>query len=246
MGIGIQRNREQYSSRSKANQIMSSIESSLHRIVTPIEFWFDFASPYAYFATKDIERHLGRLGRPVHWRPFLLGVAFQHTGMGALNRTPMRGDYAKHDWARIARMSGLPFSLQSDHPFRSQAPARAFYWFLERKPEFASQFATAVFDRYYGQGLGISEIPDVLAVASDFTAATDDLGGWLESEAAKQVLRARTDEALAKGVFGSPFFLIGDEPFWGWDRLPMVTAWLENEQRQLDSGALAEPPAWTQ
>ena len=199
-------------------------------MTSPIEFWFDFASPYAYFATIEVEDRLARFGRPLLWRPFLLGVAFQKTGMGALTHMPMRGDYARRDWTRIATKLGVPYVLRDDHPFPSQALARSFYWLLDRQPERAVPFAKAAFKTYFGLGHDLRETADVLALAADFTDSSDTLADWLKTDEAKQLLRARTDEALGKGVFGSPFFLADGEPFWGWDRISMLEDWLGDKQ----------------
>jgi len=200
-------------------------------VATPIEFWFDFSSPYAYFAAMEIEARLARFERAVQWRPFLLGVAFKKTGMGSLSHTPLRGNYARHDWHRIAALLSVPFKLREDHPFRSQTLARTYYWFSEQDTALAIAFAKAAFNTYFGLGANLSDTNDVIAVAVDFTDEVGALTAWLASDQAKRILRDRTDEALVKGVFGSPFFLVDSEPFWGWDRLPMLVAWLARDNR---------------
>lgn len=192
----------------------------------PIEFWFDFSSPYAYFAAAEIEARLARFRRPVLWRPFLLGVAFQKTGMAPLGGMTLRGDYARRDWHRIAALLDIPFTLREDHPFPSQALARAYYWFAARKPDRAVAFARAAFETYYGRGQDLREAAEIIALAAHLFGETNDLAGWLASDEARQVLRERTTEALDKGIFGSPFFVADGEPFWGWDRLPMLETWL--------------------
>lgn len=192
----------------------------------PIEFWFDFGSPYAYFATTEIDARLTGFGRPVLWRPFLLGVAFRKTGMAALSNMPLRGDYARRDWHRIAAMLGVPFVLRDDHPLPSQALARAYYWFADRAPDRAVPFAKAAFKTYFGRGEDLRDPHDVVAVVGELGWDTGDVAAWLASDDARRVLRERTTEALDKGVFGSPFFLVDGEPFWGWDRLPMLESWL--------------------
>jgi 2-hydroxychromene-2-carboxylate isomerase len=194
---------------------------------TTIEFWFDFSSPYAYFASLDIERRLTRFKKALLWRPYLLGVAYQTTGMRPLSLTPMRGDYARHDWQRIAESTGAPFTLCDDHPFPSQSLARAYYWLAERESDLAVAFAKAAFHHYFGEGRSLRSTEAVLALAERYTDNTYSLRCWLDTDEARQVLRERTAEALGKGVFGSPFFLVGREPFWGWDRLPMIENWLE-------------------
>src|SRR5712691_3060730 len=98
----------------------------------PIEFWFDFASGYAYFAALEIEPLAERHGRTVAWRPFTLGAAFKVTGAQGLSRTPLKRDYARRDWQRLARLKGGPFSLPENHPRTGLPAIRAFYH-LERK-----------------------------------------------------------------------------------------------------------------
>ncbi|MDD3446301.1 MAG: DsbA family protein, partial [Zavarzinia sp.] len=67
-----------------------------------IEFWFDFSSAYAFFAAREIDNLGARVGRPVRWRPYMLGTAFKVTGARGLSSTPLKKDYARLDWARLA------------------------------------------------------------------------------------------------------------------------------------------------
>ncbi len=107
-----------------------SVASGSNR--APIEFWFDFASGYAYFAALEIEALAERHGRTVLWRPFTLGAAFKITGAQGLSRTPLKREYAWQDWQRLARLKGVPFKLPDQHPKVGLAAIRAFYG-LERK-----------------------------------------------------------------------------------------------------------------
>src|SRR3546814_10341238 len=88
---------------------------------TPIDFYFDFSSPYGYLASEQIEALAARHGRTVAWRPILLGVVFQQTGGQPLLDIPLKGGYARHDLARSARLLGLPFQLPASFPFPSVA-----------------------------------------------------------------------------------------------------------------------------
>ena len=97
---------------------------------SPIEFWFDFSSGYAYFAATTIDEPADRHGRTVLWRPYMLGVAFKHTGARGLSSTPMKGDYARRDWARLSRQTGLAFRPPENHPITALPASRAFYWCL--------------------------------------------------------------------------------------------------------------------
>ncbi|HEV7371056.1 2-hydroxychromene-2-carboxylate isomerase [Arenibaculum sp.] len=191
-----------------------------------IEFWFDFASPYAYFAAPGIEDLAARHGRGVAWRPFLLGAVFEVTGMQTFDRSPLRGEYARHDWARLARRLDMPFVLPPDRPALTVAPGRAFLWLERERPDVAVAFARAVFDAYFATGLDIGSIAVTLDVAESCGVERMALEAALRSQELKDLFRSRTGEAVARGVFGSPFFFVDGEPFWGSDRLPMIDEWL--------------------
>jgi 2-hydroxychromene-2-carboxylate isomerase len=191
-----------------------------------VEFWFDFSSPYAYFASVQIEEVAQRHSRQVIWKPFLLGPAFKVTGMQPLSRTPLRGDYARRDWTRLARMLGIEFTLPDAHPVVTLAPGRAFYWIQERQPDIAVQFARRVFHAYYVEELDIGVTDVVLEVAAELGVERVALAEALQDERLKQRFREAGDEALSRGIFGSPFFMVDDEPFWGSDRVPMIDRWL--------------------
>ncbi len=77
----------------------------------PIDFYFDYSSPYAYIAAQQIETLAARHGRSVDWHPILLGAIFPTTGGMPLVDIPLKGDYSRHDFARSARFAGVPFSM---------------------------------------------------------------------------------------------------------------------------------------
>jgi 2-hydroxychromene-2-carboxylate isomerase len=195
-------------------------------MAAPIEFWFDFSSGYAYFTALEIDELAARLGRHVAWRPFMLGAAFKVTGAVGLSRTPMKGDYARHDWQRIARYRNVPFQPHPDHPIVQIPATRAYYWIERRRPEMAHEFGRAAFRAYFGEGRDL-RVPEVLAdLAVPLGIAREDMvDGMVDPEIKKQA-KAASDEALSKNVFGSPFLIVDGEPFWGWDRLPMLEEWL--------------------
>ena len=86
---------------------------------TPIDFYFDFSSPYGYLASHKIESLAGKYGRGVTWRPMLLGAAFKATGSGPLPSIPLKGDYAKRDFLRSARFHGMPRFLFPERAARA-------------------------------------------------------------------------------------------------------------------------------
>jgi len=191
-----------------------------------IAFWFDFGSPYAYLASFEVEAVAARHGRTVAWRPFLLGAAFKTTGMRPLTDIPLRGDYAARDLARAARRLGVPFRLPAAHPVAAVAAGRAFLWAADTDARVAETFARAVFQACFGEGRNVGDPAEVLSIAADLGLDAQALSDALASQALKDRFRAQNEEALANGIFGSPFFIVDGEPFWGADRLPMIDDWL--------------------
>ena len=188
----------------------------------PIDFYFDFSSPYGYLASTEIDALAARHGRSVTWRPFVLGAAFKLTGQRALTEQPLRGDYARRDFARSARLLGVPFKLPDPFPFFALAASRACYWLEE--PSQAKALAKAVYHAAFGEGRDKTPVPGVAEIARGL--GIQGLEQGLEQPATKAGLRDATDQALARGVFGSPFFIVEGEPFWGHDRLDQLDRWL--------------------
>ncbi len=192
----------------------------------PIEFWFDFSSPYGYIGSRRIEEAAARHGRWVRWRPFLLGVLFHTTGQSPLLQQPLRGPYAARDIPRTARLHGIPFRLPQPFPFPSIASARVFYWLDARDPKAASGYAKAVYARAFVEGKAVVSAEEAAEVAAGLGLDPAEVLSALQRPEVKERLKAINDEALGKGVFGSPFFLVDGEPFWGHDRLDQVDRWL--------------------
>lgn len=193
----------------------------------PMEFWFDFSSCYAYFAAHEIDDLAARNGRTVIWRPFMLGAAFKVTGSMGLSRTPMKGDYARHDWARIARLKNLPLVYHPEHPITQLPATRAFYWIAREHPIRSHAFAKAAFDAYFGDGRDLRDPEVVAELAKPLDIDTEQLLIGMTEPAIKDLAKAMSDQALEKNIFGSPFVIVDGEPFWGWDRLPMLEEWLK-------------------
>ena len=194
--------------------------------MSAIEFWFDFSSGYAFFAAQEIDALAAGVGRTALWRPYMLGAAYKATGARGLSSTPLKRDYARRDWARIARRKGLTFRLPADHPRIALAATRAFYWIDAQRPDLAVAFAKRVFAAYYGDGLDTASPEAVAGLAPVFGFAPEALLAGVADPAFKDGVRRIGEDAVARGVFGSPFFIVDEEPFWGWDRMAMMEDWI--------------------
>lgn len=192
----------------------------------PIDFYFDFSSPYGYLAAKRVDGIAAKYGRKVKWRPHLIGAAFSTTGSKPLLDIPLKGDYARRDLPRTARGLGIPFKLPSPFPFMSVAAARGFYWLSDGDPAKARELAEALYDRAFGKGEDISEAEVVVEVAVGLGVDGEAIGTALQDPSVKARLKEEVAAAIDSGVFGSPFFIIDGEPFWGHDKLDEIDRWL--------------------
>jgi len=194
----------------------------------PIDFYFDFSSPYGYFASCRIDDIGKRRGRDVIWRPYLMGAVMKITGSKPLVERELIGEYSHRDIARSARRYGIAFNTPPPpFPLPSIAPCRAFYWLSDRDPLIARDFARRVYAALFVDGRNISEVDVVVDLASTSGADPEETRAALGEQAVKDRLRQETDAAIARGVFGSPFVIVDEEPFWGNDRLDDVDRWLE-------------------
>jgi len=193
----------------------------------PITFYFDFSSPYAYLASELIDDLAKKYERKVQWRPIMLGATFQKTGLPLLLTIPLKGEYSKRDILRSARYYSVPFNFPDKFPLATQIAARAYYWLHGEDCGKAREFAHAVFRAYWIDGRDISELTVVQEIGAALGIANDALSTATAKPEIKERLKTETDGAIAKGMFGAPYFIVDGEPFWGADRLPQIEHWLK-------------------
>lgn len=191
-----------------------------------IQFWFDFSSPYSYFAAEKIDALAASHQRIVHWHPILLGAVFQITNTVPLVQLPLKGGYSLRDFVRSARFLGLPFTMPAKFPLPTQQAARAFYWLCETDINVAHDFARALFRALFVHDRDISDLAVVCDVAASMGLDANALSLAVAQPEIKARLKSETDAAISQGVFGAPFFMVDNEPFWGVDRLPQLEKWL--------------------
>jgi len=192
----------------------------------PIDFYFDFSSPYGYFASTQIDAIAAKHGRSVNWRPILLGAVFKVTGGQPLPSVPLKGGYARRDIERCARYAHIPYRFPSKFPIATQAPARAVYWAQSQDPERAKQLAKALYHAYFADDRDISSPEATAEVAAAAGYDRAQVLAAINDAAVKDKLRTEVDAAIELGVFGSPYIVVDGEPFWGHDRLDHVEKWL--------------------
>jgi 2-hydroxychromene-2-carboxylate isomerase len=162
----------------------------------------------------------------VVWRPVLLFAVFKALGLPAPMEVETRRKYLLHDMRRSASVYGVPYRHPTSFPGVSPLPARMFYAIDAFDPELAKRFARATLEAHYVHDRDITKPEVMTEVAGALGLAARDIASAASGDAAKARLREAVDAATAKGMIGSPFVVIGDEAFFGADRLPHMDWWL--------------------
>ena len=193
----------------------------------PIDFYFDFSSPYGYFASTQIESLAAEFGRTVRWRPILLGPMFKASGAAPLTEIPLKGDYARHDFERTAKLFNIPYRQPDPFPIGTVSAARSVLFLQQHDSDKATKLAQRLFSAYFSEQRNIGDVNVVLAIAGEMGIDTDSLAAGIAQEETKALLKTEVENAIARGVFGAPFIFIDNEPFWGFDRFEHIRKWLK-------------------
>jgi 2-hydroxychromene-2-carboxylate isomerase len=192
----------------------------------PIDFYFDFSSPYSYITSEWIEALAARHGRTVRWHAVLLGVTFQAAELKPPVAHPIKREYVLRDFARSARFEGLPYTQPEVFPIPTQNAARVFWWLNENDPERAVAWARACLRAYFARGVNLSDPQALKALAGEFGIEPEHAEAVWNEPAWKERLKRANEAAVAVGMFGAPYVLIDGEPFWGNDRKGQIERWL--------------------
>lgn len=206
-----------------------------------VELWFDFSCPYAYLAS----RQASTLGLAIDWRPMLLGGVFRGIGAGDGPMATLSVAKATHNLADMHRWAarfGAPFRMPSAHPMRTVRALRVLLGLPHSRWPAA---IAAIYAAYWQRAEDVTSDTVIAAALAGAAIPEDEIRAAIEgadSEAIKDELRRRTDEAIALGIFGAPAWVFrrdgGHTLVWGQDRLP----WLEAIRDGWDPDGDAPPP----
>lgn len=193
-----------------------------------VEFWYEFASTYSYPAAMRIERLAGEAGVELRWRPFLLGPIFSAQGWNdsPFNIYPAKGRYMWRDLARVCEGQGL--TLEEPVRFPQNGLKAARIALVGAEEGWVADFTRAV---YRANFAGQKDISDDAVLVGVLTGLGLDAGPTMarsQMPENKARLKAQTEEAIARGIFGAPSFTVGDELFWGNDRLEAALQWAKS------------------
>jgi 2-hydroxychromene-2-carboxylate isomerase len=191
-----------------------------------IEFWYEFASSYSYPAAMRIERLAGEAGVDVRWRPFLLGPIFKAFGWNdsPFNIYIAKGCYMWRDLERVCAAEGLPLNLPpAKFPQNGLKAARLAL--VGESKGWTPAFTRAVFAANYAGQKDISEDDTLKTILEAIGVEPQTALQAANDPANKEALKQQTEQAMARGLFGAPSFIVGDELFWGNDRLETALRW---------------------
>ena len=184
-----------------------------------LEFWFEFGSNYSYLSVMRIEHLAREAGVGIAWRPFLLGPIFRDLGW---NSSPFvlqaeKGRYTWNDMRRRAARYGLAFNMPSTFPRTALLPMRVAL--LAADEPWVGNFCQRVMVQNFVDDLDIAHPDNTRHALEGLVADPDAFMAAAQGEDIKARLREQTGQARARGIFGAPTFFVGDEMFWGDDRL---------------------------
>ncbi|OZI77247.1 2-hydroxychromene-2-carboxylate isomerase [Bordetella genomosp. 12] len=190
-----------------------------------VEMWFDFASPYSYLAMARVEALASQAGVRLTLQPFLLGPIFQAQGWNdsPFRLYPGKGAYMMRDIARLADKYGVPYHRPVIFPRVGVLPARLAL--LGQHQAWGLAFCQAVFRANFAQDRDIQDEDVMQEILLELGLDAADWIARARTEATKEALRRQVDRARQHGIFGAPTFMVGDEMFWGNDRLEDALQW---------------------
>ena len=193
-----------------------------------LEFFYDLSSPWTYLAFNNVQPILEETGAEVTWRPFLVGGVFNAVNPAVYEARAQPVDPKivhnyrwLHEWARLAE---LPLTFPTEHhPVKSVLAMRACCVLEQQQPNL-KHFSQAAFDAYFARGENIDDPAVLVAIATTCGLDGDALIAGTAEQAIKDRLRANTEEAIARGAYGSPTLLMDQSLYFGNDQLPLVRA----------------------
>ena len=187
-----------------------------------VEFFFDVGSPTTYLAWTQLPQLCADAGAELVYRPMLLGGVFQATGNASPANVPAKGRHMNDDMARFARRCGVPLAMNPFFPINTLTLMRGAAGARLRAPGRFDAYLRAVFHAMWVEPQNLDDPANAARVLAAAGFDPAEVMGWANDAEVKAVLRANTEEAVARGAFGAPTMFVGTEMFFGQDRLDFV------------------------
>jgi 2-hydroxychromene-2-carboxylate isomerase len=190
-----------------------------------LEFLFDFGSPASYLAYKRVPELAKRTGARVEYVPMLLGGVFKATGNASPATVPAKGRWMNTDLARWAKRSGTEFNRNPYFPINTLHLMRGATGLIDDTR--FMPYCDQVFDAMWREPKNLGDPAELVPVLRRAGIEADDFRALVERDDVKERLKATTEAAVERGVFGAPTFFVGDQMFFGQDRMDFVEEALE-------------------
>ena len=196
-----------------------------------LQFWFEFGSTYSYVSAVRIEEAAAAAGVRISWEPLLLGPIFKEQGWddSPFNVYPAKGRYMWRDMERLCAGYGIPFTKPSRFPRNALLATRVACLASATSEDWLAEFARATFRANFAQDREIGDPVEIRAILNSLGQPGAELVEQARSPENKRRLHDRTQRARELGIFGAPSFVVGDELFWGNDRLEEALRWASGE-----------------
>jgi 2-hydroxychromene-2-carboxylate isomerase len=185
-----------------------------------VEFLFDFGSPTSYLAYKQLPKITARHGARIIWTPILLGAVFKATGNASPAMVPAKARYMNGDLARFAARYGVVLNFNTHFPVNTLPLMRGAVAY--QPTQNFDIYVNAMFDAMWAHPRNLNDPAEIAHVLNDIGLEPDDFMGRIERSDVKEKLKANTEGAVARGVFGAPTFFVNGDMFFGQDRLDFV------------------------
>ncbi|WP_169568571.1 2-hydroxychromene-2-carboxylate isomerase [Sneathiella limimaris] len=194
----------------------------------PIEFFIEFSSPYVYIAANQIDEIAAKHGSEVIWRPMSLGHVWKAIGAENVGPSsiPQKMNYINMDSGRSAKLAGLPMAKPAVFPIDAKLARLAFYRINRSNPELAKEFAKGVCRRVWAESKEVTAPEHLIELAKSLGIDESEITEAAEDADAKAEVIAATTAAVECGAFGVPWFKVGDQVFWGADRIAHIDQYL--------------------
>ena len=187
-----------------------------------VEFFFDVGSPFSHIAWRALPTIVARCHAEIVWRPILIGGIFKATGNQSPMIVPAKGSYSLIDLKRWADYYGIAFRMNPYFPINTLPLMRGATAMLMRGPEALEAYLSAIYPAMFEEPVNLGDPQEIGKVLARAGIDPQALLAAIGDDAVKEKLKADTEDAVRRGVFGAPTFFVGNEMFWGQDRLMFV------------------------
>jgi len=187
-----------------------------------VEFFFDLGSPTSYLAYTQLPKICAQTNSQLVYHPMLLGGIFKSTGNASPISVPAKGRYMLQDLARFARRYQVELNFNPHFPINTLLLMRATTGVQLRLPERFVEFLDCLFRALWVDKRNLNDPATITQVLEQGGFDPQQILDLSNDEEVKTALKNKTEQALQKGVFGAPSLFVGDELFFGQDRLDFV------------------------